>query len=361
MAGTPRRLKDDSPPGPPHARAVPGLGGLPLARRNFARTLLSASLLLGSVVAGVLAAPSPVGAADSKIIQISVSDAGFSPSVIKDVNVGDRLLFSLDKTTDQHTITWESNSVCPGTRGAEPCWPELRFDDNAPNCLIGNVRLPDRRCMIVEEPGVIVRYHDAFHPTNGGEVSVLGETTTTTGPTTTTTTRGPTTTSTTRLVTTTTMQTTTTTAAAAIHPFVVADPGPTPTTTTSKPATNNVPVAPPADKDKGKSDDKGKAKAKAAGAETSTTATTAPVALPSDVVFDEASLTPGMTLAPAAAPDDSDEAAIDAAPVVSLLDHVEKPDDGANLMLLALGALTCLLLAGGIWGWHNRSSRYDPA
>jgi hypothetical protein len=146
--------------------------------------------------------------------------------------------------------------------------------------------------------------------------------------------------------------------------LLISDPGPTTTTTAApKPAApaNNAPVAAASskDKDKGKNNDKGKAKA----GESETAAPADPGVLPTDVIFDASTLTPGPTMvADTSNSENGDEVAIDAAPVVGLLDHVESVgDDGSHLMLLAMGALTCLLLACGIWGWHNRSSRYDPA
>src|SRR4029078_11388633 len=101
------------------------------------------------------------------------SAAGFRRAVVRDLNVGGRLAFELDNTTSKHAVIWETNSVCPGSRGAEPCWPDLNFDDGQRNCIGPNGRVPGYRCLIVEEPGVTVRYHDASNTANGGEISVL--------------------------------------------------------------------------------------------------------------------------------------------------------------------------------------------
>jgi hypothetical protein len=338
-----------------------------LARRNLLRSWLAASLSVVVVVAaGLLTVrPLPVGAAERQIFQISVSDAGFSPAVSENVNVGDVLMFVLDQTTDQHTVTFEDDSLCPGSRGAEPCWPELRFDDGNPNCVMGDVRLPDRRCMIVEDPGKTVRYHDAFNDSNGGEIRVLGQatTTTTTGPATTTST-APTTTSTPPPTTGTTgAQTTSTTAPTAIRPFVIPDPPNTSTTARPAPVavTNNGgTTASTANKDKDK--DKGKAKTKAAGTETPTTASpTLPDAMPPDTVFDPAALTPGPVLVPdvPGGPDADGDVNLESAAVMNLLDRDEPADD--RPMLLALAALAFLLSVGGAWAWLHRASRYDPA
>ncbi|HEU5450301.1 MAG TPA: hypothetical protein VFW57_14980, partial [Acidimicrobiia bacterium] len=236
--------------------------------------------------------PVPAGAAERRIFEIIVTDAGFNPNVIADSNVNDVLMFTLDQTTDQHTVTFEDNSVCPGDRGGEPCWPELRFDDRNPNCLAGNIRLPGRRCMIVAEPGKTVRYHDAFNAANTGEVRVLGQATTTTGPATTSTTMPPTTTTTAPSTTPTTQppttvttapQTSTTTAPQQVRPFLISDPSSTtstmaPPVSVSPNAVAPAPTTTSAGKGKGKDD---KAKSKAAGTETPTTVTpVAPDAFP---------------------------------------------------------------------------------
>jgi hypothetical protein len=259
-------------------------------------------------------------------------------------------------------VTFEDQSLCPGNRGAVPCWPELRFDQDQPGqmCTNGQFILNGWRCMIVREPGKTVRYHDYFKAANVGEIRVVGQPTTTTGPPTTTTT-APTTTSTTLATTTTTWSdTTTTTAPTAIRPFVIPDPGPTTSTTAAAPVT--VPTggttASTANKDK----DKGKGKAKAAGAETPTTAAPAPPdALPPDSVFDPAALTPGPVLIPDTPgdPASGDGVNLESSAVMNLLDREEPADH--TPMLLALGALAFLLSVGGVWTWFHRASRYDPA
>ena len=342
-----------------------------MARRNPLRSWLAAALSIAAVMAaGVLMVqPVPAGAADPGYHEIFVSEAGFNPPVVTDVNVGEVLAFELSElpgTTDKHTITFEDNSVCPGARGAVPCWPELRFDDGRPNCVKDGNIMPRWRCMIVRDPGKTVRYHDAHQPANAGEIRVLGQATTTTGPATTTTTAPPSTTSTTQPTTTTTSaQTTTTTAPTQLRPFVIQDPGPT--TSTMAPAT---PVtvtntggtpAPPANKDKDKDKDKS-AKVKSAAVDTPTTAAPAPSdALPPESVFDPAALTPGPIELPHASgdPADGDEVNLESAAVMNLLDADETADH--RPLLLAFGALAFLLFVGGVWGWFHRASRYDPA
>jgi hypothetical protein len=337
-----------------------------LARRNLLRSWLAAALSIAAVMAvGLLTVrPVPAGAAERRIFEITVSDAGFNPPVVSNVNVGDVLMFTLYQTTEKHTVTFEDNSACPGSRGAVPCWPELRFDDGNDNCVAGDIRLPGRRCMIVQEPGKTAAYHDAFIAGNGGEIRVLGQPTTTTGPSTTTTAPPSTTSSTQATTTTTSSQTSTTTAPTQIRPFVIPDPGPT--TSTMAPATpvavtnNGGTPASTANKDKDK--DKGKAaKAKGAGAETPTTAAPVPSdAMPPDSVFDPAALTPGPVLVPDAPgnADGHDEIDLESAAVMNLLD--EEVADHRPL-LLAFGALAFLVFVGGVWGWFHRASRYDPA
>lgn len=350
-----------------------------MERRNPLRSLLDAVAATLSVVVvmalGLLTVrPVPAGAAERRIFEIIVTDAGFNPNVIADANVNDVLMFTLDQTTDQHTVTFEDNSVCPGDRGGEPCWPELRFDDRNPNCLAGNIRLPGRRCMIVAEPGKTVRYHDAFNAANTGEVRVLGQATTTTGPATTSTTMPPTTTTTAPSTTPTTQppttvttapQTSTTTAPQQVRPFLISDP-PSTTSTMAPPVSvspNDVTPAPTttsAGKGKGKDD---KAKSKAAGAETTLT-TVAPDALPTDVVFDPATLTPSPSLVPEVpgAPGAAD-VNLESSAIMNLLDGVAEEEESTDYgpLLLALGGLLLVLSIGGVCVWFGRPSRFDPA
>jgi hypothetical protein len=346
-----------------------------LARRNPLRSWLTAALSVVAVMAVGLfgVRPVPAGAADRRIFEIIVSDAGFKPNVVADANVNDVLMFTLDQTTDQHTVTFEDNSVCPGDRGAEPCWPELRFNDRNPNCLAGQIRLPGRRCMIVMDPGKTVSFHDGFNAASTGQITVLGQPTTTTGPAVTTTTTRPTTTTTTAPTTTSTQppttattswsQTTTTTAPTQVRPFVITD-SPS-TTSTMAPVsvapTGGATVAPAASKDKDK--DKGKAKSKAAEPETPTTvAPVTPDALPPDTVFDPSTLTPGPGLVPDApeAPR-VDDVNLESAGILNLLDGEEEDPADFGPLLLALGGLALVLSICGVCIWFGRPSRYDPA
>ncbi|HZI38509.1 MAG TPA: hypothetical protein VFF24_09405 [Acidimicrobiia bacterium] len=349
-----------------------------MTRRNPLRSWLAATLSVLVVVAlGLLTVrPVPAGAAERRIFEIIVTDAGFNPNVIPDANVNDVLMFTLDQTTDQHTVTFDNDSVCPGDAGAEPCWPDLHFDDRHPNCMAGNIRLPGRRCLLVMEPGTTARYHDAFNAANTGEVRVLGQaTTTTSAPPTTTTTAPPTTTtsgpttSTTQPPTTATTgpMTTTTTAPQQVRPFVISDP-PSTTSTMAPPvsvSTNDVTPA-PTTANKGKARDGDKAKSKAAGTETPTTVTpVAPDALPPGTAFDPSSLTPspeampGVPVAPG--PDDVN---LESSAIMNLLDDVAE-EEGESTdwgpLLLALGGLALVLSIGGICIWFGRASRFDPS
>jgi len=119
------------------------------------------------------------------------------------------------------------------------------------------------------------------------------------------------------------------------------------------------PPAPVASKGK---DNKDKGKAKAAGAETPTTAAPPPSdAVPPDSVFDPAALTPGPVMVPDTPgdPADGDGVNLESSAVMNLLDH--EPPANHLPMLVALGALAFLLVAGGVWRWFTRASRYDPA
>lgn len=337
-----------------------------MSRRNLLRSWLTAALSIVAVMAaGLLTVrPVPAGAADRPEIDITVSDAGFNPPVVSDVNVGDVLIFKLHAPTDyEHKIIFEDHSVCPGRRGAVPCWPELRFDDPATaNCWNGKIE-PDWRCLIVQDPGKTVPFYDGFNPANRGEIRVLGQPTTTTGPSTTTTTAPPTTTTTAPTTTTTWSDTTTTTAPKQVRPFVIPDP-PSTTSTMAAPApvvVTNTSGSPAPTATKNKDNDKGKAKAKAAGTETPTTLSPPPSdAMPPDSVFDPAALTPGPGLVPVDANLNGDgEINLESAAVMNLLARDEAAD--RRPLLLSLCALAFLLALGGIWRWFTRPSRYDPA
>ena len=342
-----------------------------MARQTPLRSWLAATLSVAAVVAlGLLTVqPVPVGAADSRDILISVSDSGFNPSVVSNVNVGDSLVFVLNKTTDQHTVTFKDDSICGGERGAVPCWPELRFDTESANCRTP-IGIPKQwRCLLVREPGATVQYHDAFRPANVGEIRVLGQPTTTTGPSTTTTTRPPTTTTTAPTTTTTVSTappTTATTAPTPIRPLEAPDHS---STTSTEPAAvpatpmggSPAPTAPNDKNDKPKDKDKGKGKA--AGASTSTTETTAP-ALPPDAVFDASTLTPSPTLVTGVPGGEGPaDVNVDSSAIMNLLDRPEVTKAPRNYgpLLLALGGLALVLSVSGICIWFGRPSRYDPA
>ncbi len=362
-------------PGRPSVRVVTG-GEAQLARRNPLRSWLAAALSVVIVTAAGLfmVRPLPAGAADYTVFTVKVTDTGFDPAVVSDVKVNDRLKFVLEATTNEHRVIFEDNSVCPGDRGAEPCWPELRFDGDRDNCfdVDENRIVPNARCMIVWDPGKTVRFHDYFNKANVGEIRVLGQPTSPTGPSTTTTTRPPTTTTTAPTTTTrppttptTGPQTTTTTAPTQIRPLVISDP-PSTTSTMAPPVsvtTNGATPAPTADKGKDKGKGKDKAKSKAAGAETPTTVTpVAPDALPPGTVFDPATLTPGPVAVPAVpgAPG-ADDVNLQSAAVMDLLDPEKDEPTDYRPVLLALGALALVLSICGFCFWFGRPSRYDPA
>jgi hypothetical protein len=332
--------------------------------------LTASVLFVSSATVGLLTAQTPAWAADP--IQIRVTEAGFSPNDVP-ARVGDYLIFTLDQAASiDHPVSWDDNSICPPLAGVEegPCWPELRFNDENQKCSWRNYVLPRTRCILVRKPGEAF-YYDKYlsRPSPNhyhGMVRVAGvSTTTSTVPPTSSTTVVPPSTTTTTLppTTATTAPTTTTTAPTSIRPLLVSDPPPTTTTTaaptpapTAAPTKNGGASASNAGKDKGK----GKSPSPA----TPTTAAPAPPdTLPSDLIFDPSSLTPGPTMMPptTAGPDAADEAALDASAVASLLDPQKSDDGRGRLMLLSLGVLALLLVAAGVWAWLNRASRYDPA
>lgn len=330
-----------------------------MARRNFLRSRLTASLLL---VSGMAAAVLPASTADAATpikgsVEVWLYDTYFQASngstapAIVYAKPYQWIVFRLADTQNRRRSVSVDPAICTNAgQPADLC--DKAFDD------------PD-----VDAANPIVRYRwssegeiaffDRFSPATGrfvissAEQTVPPSSTTTTSPTTTTT----------SLSTTTTVPspaTTSTTAPTPVRPFLAPD-GPATTTTTAVVAPNrSVPpaTAPAGTKDKPK--DKGKDKA--ASPSTPTTVAPAPSGtMPPDTVFDPAALTPGPTLVPdTPATDTVDEAAIDASAAVSLLD--EKSDDGrGQLLLIALGALAAVLLAGGVAAWFNRSNQWDPA
>jgi len=339
-----------------------------MARRNRMRSLLAASLFASALLSGLLqAAPPPAGAADANLYQVNLSEqGGFSPGVI-DVQVGDYIAFVLDtrsSATNAHSVTWDDTNPCPGDTSGVPCWPELRFNDPNQKCMLRNYVIPNTRCVVVKEAGAY-RYHDRLYSEAGGQdfqglVRVAGPST---GPPTTTTTAAPTTT--TRPVTSTTLAPTTTTTAGSIHPLAVPSPPPSPTTTTTLTA---APVA-AAGSDSGTGTPpptapKDKAKPKKADAPATSTTTAPPPPGPSvSPIADPATLAGPVTLPDrvASAPD-QEALGVDNS-VLGLLHHDQPATDGGDtlLMVLAVGAIGLVLVAGGVWRWFHRSSRYFPA
>ena len=341
-----------------------------MARRKLMRSLLTASLLLvGSSAVGMLAVPSPASAADASLYQIRLSEkSGFSPGVV-DVRVGDYLAFILDtesSASTNHSVTWDDQSTCPTETGDAPCWPELRFNDDNQKCMVRSYTLPNTRSYSLVVAGSF-RYHDRLSAEAGGAdfqglVTVAGpSTSTSTAPPTTTTTSAPTTTTTRPVTTTTLPSTTTTTGATTIRPFLI--PNESSTTTTAQ---SSAPAAAPGSNKTGagssgtagKDKEKGKSKG-----DSSTTTTEPPSAPQAEPVFDSASLTPGPITLPDTVntADSADETFLDSA-VMALLSPEKAADEGGyGMILLALGAMALVLVAGGAWHWFHRSSRYFPA
>lgn len=313
-----------------------------MARRNLLRSLAAASLLAVTSGALLAGAAMPAAAVDNNIITVTVTDTGFSQNDIQ-ARVGDHLIFRLDDNAQEpHTLAWD--------RG------QIRFQFSRPGHT--STELP------MNNAGKASFFDSDHVGPNDPPGPFAGTLTVTDAPpqppdttsssTSTTVTTAPQSTSTTvttaRPVPTTTVfpPTTQTTGVVAIHPMLVSDPTPAPTTTTTAP------------KKKDNGADKGKAKA--AAAETPTTAAPAPPG--PDPVFDPSTLTPSPLPSPGgditAVVGSGDGENLDASAAASLL-NPDKAADDTGLLLLAIGALALVLVAGVIWGWHHRSSRYFPA
>jgi hypothetical protein len=322
-----------------------------MAYRNVVRSWLAASMLALLAATPLLTAPT-AAAADNVTITVSVRDDGFSQSTI-DARVGDYLIFKLDDAAvNSHTLAWDQGQI-RFTFSRRPGGTWRRYGPlNA-----GTVHFYDADQVSGFDAGGpftgVLTVSDAPPPPPPPPPSSTSSTSTTvTAPPSTATT-------------TTTAPTTTTSAPSTVRPFLIPDPEPTTTTTAvadptsvgAGPVKNGGATATTANKDK----DKGKSKP---AAETPTTVAPAPPAAPPESVFDAESLTPGPTTLPdlPSVIDPGDEAALNAASVLSLLDP-EKPgdDDNTRLLLIAVGALGLVVVAGGIWCWLQRASRYDPA
>jgi hypothetical protein len=331
--------------------------------------------------AGLMTAPAPAGGAEPVAHGVRLAEkSGFTPGVLDDVRVGDWIFFVLDmenSVSEEHSVTFDDQSMCPGAPGSGRCWPELRFNDTTQSCSLGPRELPFTRCFMVRSP-VSVTYHDRLGLEKGGPdfqglIRMAGSsppttpttaapTTTTTAAPTTTTTR-PVTTTTTHAAPTTTAPTTATTAPTTIRPFLIEPP----TTTTTGAGANaagsgkngagSSPTTGAKDKNKDKNKDGNKD-------DSPTSSTTETTVAPDDAFFDSASLTPG----PVTLPDSLETAEgvdmgdLDAAAVMDLLDPEESDDDdGTRIVLMAGAALGLLVLGGGLITWFHRSSRYFPA
>jgi hypothetical protein len=323
-----------------------------MARGNFWRSLAAASLIVASGAAGMLAVSSlPAGAVDNIQITVYVTDNGFSQTNLS-ARVGDLLVFQLDGgARNAHTLAWEGGQI------------QFRFQNGDPNRM--SVKYGPLR------QGPTIRFYDADSVSGpdvkgpfAGTLTVTNapppppDTTSSSTSTTVTTVRPTTTTTGSVPVTSTTSPPTpATTGDATIHPFLLADPAPAPaptTTTTTAPAATK--KDPPADK----------GKAKAASAATPTTASPAPAApAPVEPIFDPATLTPAALPQPdgaaSAAADPAGGPDLGAEAVASLLNPDKPADNGTPMMLAAMVGLGLLLVAGAVWSWHHRASRYFPA
>jgi plastocyanin len=343
-----------------------------LARQNPLRLLVCASLMTGCVVAGVFPAPTSVGAATfvpNHVVRVHPTyfegpwggQTG-QPATIY-AKRGETIEFKLVDARDTHHTVTLGTGECDNQPG-RLC--ERAFDINPPVIFrffsLGEYAFYDR---YAREEGR-QEMGGKFVITDSPPPVPPSTTTTTVAPSTTTTTQ-PTATTQPPTTPTTAPSTTTTTAPTQVRPFEVPDP--LSTTSTMPAAVPVTPVggssAPAATKDKNKDQDKGKAKGKAAGAETPTTETTvAPDALPTDVVFDPATLTPSPSLVPEVpgAPGAAD-VNLESSAIMNLLDGVAEEEESTDYgpLLLALGGLALVLSIGGVCVWFGRPSRFDPA
>lgn len=332
------------------------------------RLLLSASLMIGSIAAGGLAAPTSAGAATfvpDHVVWVHPTyfegpwggQTGQSTTIY--ARPGETIEFKLaDPNDTHHTVTLENGSC--DNRPDRLC--ERAFDINPPVIFrfssLEEYPFYDRYAREEGRPEMVGKFVISDSPP-----PVPPSTTSTTAPPSTTTTTGPPTT-TEPPTTATTAPSTTTTAPTQVRPFLIPDP---PSTTSTVPAPVSVTTggaAPAPTPNKDKDQDKSKAKGKAAGAATPTTvAPVAPDALPPDAVFDPTTLTPSPEAMPggAGAPGPAD-VNLESSAVMNLLDGeaVEEPTDYWP-MLLALGGLALVLSIGGVCIWFGRPSRYDPA
>jgi plastocyanin len=334
--------------------------------------LVSVSLVVGSVAAGVFAATTSAGAATfvpDHVVWVHATHFegpwGGRPGEPTTVYArpGKTIEFKLaDQRDTHHTVTLE-NIDCDDGRPDGRC--ERAFDVH-PRVIFQFFSLKeypfyDRYAREEGRPEMVGKFVITDSPP-----PVPPSTTTTTVPPSTTTTTGPPTTTQPPTTATTAPATTSTTEPTQVRPFLTPDP---PSTTSTMPApvsvtTDGAAPAPTVNKDKDRDQDKSKAKGKAAGTGTATTVTpVTPDALPPGAVFDPSTLTPSPTLVSdvPGAPGPAD-VNLESSAVMNLLDGeaVEEPTDYWP-MLLALGGLSLVLSIGGVCIWFGRPSRYDPA
>ena len=325
-----------------------------MAHRNLVRSWLAASVLALTAATPLLGAPAAAAAADSVTITVTVRDDGFSQTTV-DARVGDYLIFKLDDAAvNNHTLAWDQGQIrfTFGHR-AGATWRRYGPLNE------GTLHFYDADQVSGYAAGGpftgVLTVSNAPPPPPPPSSSTSSTSTTVTAPPS-------------SATTTTTMATTTTTSEPTpVQPFLVSDPQPTTTTAAPNPANvgggptkNGGTTATTTNKDK----DKGKGKA--AAAETPTTLAPAPPAAPPDSIFDAESLTPSPTTLPDAplVIDPADEAALNAASVLDLLEPEKAVDEDHNARLLligAIGALGLLLVIGGFWWWGHRATRWDPA
>ena len=334
-----------------------------MARRNLLRSLLTASLLLGSSAVGILAAPSPAGAHHNPNFKpdhiVTVHQDYFDPAVVY-ASRGQTVQFNLAPGVSNHHTVTLAHGEC---RDLPESLCERNFDDpdHPPVYKFSNYGEYPFYDRYAKEAGcdmsgkiVITDDRPTVQPTNPAPPPNSCAMTSSSSSSTTTTTTQPATT-------TTLSPTTTTTAPTTIRPFLIGgDTGSTTTTTVAPVATAGASTSPAGEKNKGKG--KGDGKNKTASTDPPTTAPPAtPEGSPIEVLFDASTLTP----LPESSPTTDDSTTSDSGPeesaMIDLLRGENVSDDETRLVVIGLGVLAFLGLLVGVTAWFRRSSRYFPA